>query len=678
MPTYETPGVYFERADAGAGGLAALRTDIAGFVGLARRGPAHLAVPVESFRQFESWFGGCFDNGYLAYAAQAFFENGGRRLWAVRVTSDAAAVASLDVLDASGAAAWRIEAAGAGVAGNDLQVRLVESRRTQVTAALDEADARRLLLAPVAGFSRNALIEVFSGAASLARAVVREVDAVAGRIMLDRELAGVTPRTRLRVETIAYSLEVYELGRLLAVYDDLALLPEHERYGPAILKQPWVTPERREPEGAPPASTSARAIGHFRAARGRGAEAPPSVIVRELRDATRRGALDLLTTTRTARPLAGGADGLAALTARDYLGEATSPEDSDVRQEAARRGLRALESIDELGVIAIPDIHIQPREPTRFAPPPACAVDGCLPRPETLPAPRIAAAVGDVPPRFELETIYQVQAALVGHCESRRDRIALLDPPFDTVSRATGLTTELRAWRRRFDSPFAALYAPWLDVVDPLATRPGARRDARLTRAIPPSGHMAGVIAATDFRRGVHAAPANVALGWVQGVSLNVDDTQHGILNETGINVVRALPGRGVRPMGARTLSSDTSWRYLSVRRLVSMIAKTIDASIQWAVFEPNDWRTRAKLQLVIGSFLQELWVRGALAGRTGEEAYFVRHAAVDDPFARARGELVIDVGVAPSQPFEFIVLRIGRDSNGFAIAEHDAARVAA
>ena len=123
MSAYQTPGVYFQRADADGGGIAALRTDVAGFVGLARRGPLHLAVPIESFRQFESWFGETFDNGYLAYGARAFFENGGRRMWVVRVAGAGAATAALTIADANGPA-WRIEAASPGAAGDDLSVRL--------------------------------------------------------------------------------------------------------------------------------------------------------------------------------------------------------------------------------------------------------------------------------------------------------------------------------------------------------------------------------------------------------------------------------------------------------------------------------------------------------------------------------------------------------------------------
>jgi phage tail sheath protein FI len=285
-----------------------------------------------------------------------------------------------------------------------------------------------------------------------------------------------------------------------------------------------------------------------------------------------------------------------------------------------------------------------------------------------------------VPPRFGADAIALVHAAMVEQCERRRDRIALLDPPYDAVTPLTFAVSALREWRQRFDSAFATLYAPWLAVVDPLRAIPGRRSaGAALTRAIPPSGHVAGVIAASDLTRGVHTAPANVPLAWVQDATLPLDDVRHGRLNALGINAIRVQPGRGLRVLGARTLSSDTDWRFLNVRRLLCMIEKAIDLSIQWAVFEHNDWRTRAKLALVVGSFLSECWQRGAFIGATAQEAYYVRcDESNNPPAARARGELLMEVGVAPTVPFEFIVLRIGRDANGFAIRESDPVPAAA
>jgi len=668
MRVFDTPGIYYERADASAGGISALRTDIAGFVGIARRGPPGIAVPVESVRQFEAWFGEPIDNGYLAYSARAFFENGGRRMWVARVASGATSTAGLTLFDSVGKA-WRLDASSPGVWGNDLAVRLTETRRAQTRGRVDAVDLGRLEVGDTAGFARAMLIEC-RGGPLVETAVVRDVDAAGGVLLLERPLAVLPAGAGLRVETIAYALEVFAARRLITLYDELSLIPGAERYGPLVLKQPWQTLDPRQPEvdnsRAPDADI---ALDYFRAARNRGAIAPPPIVIRELRNQAARDALRPLVGVGGAAPaapspLVGGSDGRAALVAADFIGEPPPPGTDSVIAAAMRRGIACLEAIDEIALVAVPDIHIQPRPPHGL-PPSMCGVDPCLPAPPPISQPA-SPAVGDMPPRFSLQDIYRVQAALVAHCERKRDRVALLDAPFDACAKLSFSLNELRAWRSRFETRFAALYAPWLVVVDPLRSR-GARA---LTRAIPPSGHVAGQCAAIDLRSGVHVAPANLALHWAQDTSLAFDESRHGLLNTLGINAIRALPGRGVRVVGARLMSSDPDWRFVNVRRLISMIEKAIQVSIQWAVFEPNDWRTRAKLTLVIGSFLRELWARGALVGSSTDEAYLVRCDETNNPpAARDRGDLLIDVGVAATVPFEFIVLRIGRDASGFAVS---------
>ena len=281
------------------------------------------------------------------------------------------------------------------------------------------------------------------------------------------------------------------------------------------------------------------------------------------------------------------------------------------------------------------------------------------------PAVPRAPSVGDLPPVFPESAIYQVQSALIQHCEKLRDRIALLEPPF-SASRDDKLGVgAVRAWRSRFDSKYAALYYPWLRVVDPL------RSPLSLVREIPPSGHVAGQYAQNDSQFGVHKAPANVPLIWAEDVTVFVDDAVHGILNSGGINAIRPLPGRGLRIFGARTVSSDADWRYVNVRRLMMMIEKAIEVAIQWAVFEPNSTLTRTKLNLTLTNFLLSLWQRGALMGAAAEDAFFVK--CDDDnnpPEERDQGRLVATIGVAPSRPFEFIILRVGRAHNQFEISE--------
>ena len=687
MRVYETPGVHWQGPDASAAGVAPLRTDVAGFVGIAQRGPLNVAVPVESYRQFVAWFGDAFENGYLAYCAQGFFENGGRRLWAVRVASDAASAASLVLHDALGPA-WRVSASSPGVWGQQLEIRMIEVRRQRVHATLDALDPTRLNGGPWAGFAPWDLVELVRGPERV-RAVVAQV---ATETLAQSAATGRSPATwlrlanpptpilaaeapELRIERISYNLEIHEAGRLLGVMTDLSLIPQNERYGPRVMKQPWASNNTNELLGAPPRVALADlAVDHFRVARNRSTAPAPPIVIQELRSAAQRDSLlPLLGVAGAAssarQRLTGGADGLAALTAFDFIGAPISNNEGHTSDAAlaARRGLAVLAINDDVSLIAVPCIHIRPAPLASYLPDP-CTPDKCLPVVGTFNAPP-PKAVGDTPPLFSATDIAAVQAAQVQQCETRRDRFALLDAPAHTCTQLSFSLTELREWRQQFDSAFGALHAPWLKVVDP---RRGAARSSRsdTTRAIPPCGHVAGLIAATDLRQGVHHAPANQPLAWVQDLSLAIDEERHGLLNTLGVNAIRALPGRGLRVMGARTLASSSDWRFINVRRLMSMIERAIDISLQWAVFEPNDWRTRMKVTLVVGGFLRSLWNQGALAGALIEQAFFVRCDDSNNPQSlRDAGQLLLDVGVAPVNPFEFVVLRIGRDHNGFALA---------
>ena len=263
----------------------------------------------------------------------------------------------------------------------------------------------------------------------------------------------------------------------------------------------------------------------------------------------------------------------------------------------------------------------------------------------------------------------RVQASAVEQCEQRGDRFALLDAPFSTATREDGVAA-IKAWRARFDSPYAAIYFPWLDVVDP-RTGNGLRR-------IPPCGHVAGTFAWHDIEIGVHRAPANRLLRWTQGPSWDLDDDRHAVLNMDAVNVIRAEGARGLRVMGARTLSSDPDWRFVNVRRLVTMVRKALDRSTQWAVFEPNDFFTRSKITLAVTEFLTALWQRGALAGATPEASFFVKCDEENNPAEdRDRGLLSVAVGLAAAKPFEFIVVRVGRQGNALRMAETTMRRVA-
>jgi Bacteriophage tail sheath protein len=670
VPTYSTPGVYYERVDASAPAISAIRTDVTGFVGIAACGPIDTPLPVQSWRQFQAHFGGFTGSGFLAYTVRAFFENGGRRAWIVRVAScdpqAGAKAAGITLRNSYGNEVWRMAASSPGSWGNNLEVTLTITHRAQTRTTSEPGEPHASKVESTSGFKRATLVRL-AQATTVDWKVVSDIDPVekclvwvnkdpALRLPYERPLAGFDLNRPIFIESVELTVAVRELGNPVAIYEGLALIPEHEKYGPLVLAPP-AAPTELDLQQTLPAAPHAIALAELRNL-GEGLRGISANDLRKILE-------PMTVSPELTLPLQGGADGLALLAADDFIGAEVFPEDSDALKAQKRRGIRALELVNEVAIVAVPDIHIRPAPTPMKAPLPPCIPDPCLPLAEILPALPRAPAEMELPPVFSESDIYRVQAALVQHCEDRRDRLALLDPPIAAARDDEQGVGALRAWRSRFDSKYAAFYCPWLRVVDPLNTA------ANLTRDIPPCGHVAGEYARTDFAVGVHQAPANSALVWAQDVTMAINDAVHGMLNPLGINVIRPLPGRGIRIGGGRTVSSDPSWRYVNVRRLLMMIEKAIDLSTQWAAFESNDFLTRAKLRLSLTSFLIALWERGALMGGSIQEAFFVK--CDDDnnpPSARANGRLLAEVGVAPSQPFEFVILRVGRTGNEFEITE--------
>jgi uncharacterized protein len=238
-----------------------------------------------------------------------------------------------------------------------------------------------------------------------------------------------------------------------------------------------------------------------------------------------------------------------------------------------------------------------------------------------------------------------VRDALITHCETLKDRFAILDPK-DGLS-----IEEIREVRETMDSKYAALYYPWLQVRDPSVGR---------NVHVAPSAHMAGVYARVDVERGVHKAPANEVIRNITDIEQHVTRREQDLLNPKGINALRFFPGRGNRVWGARTISSDSSWKYINVRRLFLFVEESIDEGTQWVVFEPNDEPLWARVRQTITNFLTSVWRTGALQGATADEAFFVRcdrTTMTQDDIDN--GRLICLIGIAPVKPAEFVIFRI-------------------
>jgi uncharacterized protein len=238
---------------------------------------------------------------------------------------------------------------------------------------------------------------------------------------------------------------------------------------------------------------------------------------------------------------------------------------------------------------------------------------------------------------------------MIAHCERFR-RFAVVDLPVKEDDDA------LLQWRLlHLNSTYAAGYAPWLKIVNPRINP----KDS--TMYVPPSGHVMGVFARTDTERGVFKAPANEAVRSSVGLMEDYSQRRQDLLNPGGVNLIRAFPGRGQRIWGARTLTDDPLWMYVSVRRLFLMMESSIERSTQWVVFEPNDDTTWLRVRVSVENFLNGIWRAGGLAGTSPEQAYRVR-VGLGETMTETDidlGLMIIEVSAAPVKPAEFVVFRI-------------------
>ena len=720
------PGVYIESADPAARPVAPARTDVAAFVGIAERGPLGAPTRVTSFKEFVRVFGSFVVPGFLAYAVRAFFENGGVAAWIVRAaapaigttvvnvggtrlalvpalplragtvvalsqtqTGNVTATVLRHVADADPGGAWidvdaplsGVDAremppidtsqsvrlsAGAGSAsaimlarngtdvaarftvsspgnfGNRVAVRMMRESivQTSVIAPLTGANCE-LPVASIARFARGSFVRVRQGALSAAYRVVCDVDPVKRSLIIASSLSGRAIDSALNVPLPAAF--VYSPASPMTV----EILIIHL----LVLENDQIVEDYPECSPIFPLTWSAQLINaNSRVALDVGS-VPAASLDPEAWPADTEGRL-----------LVGATDGVRMLSTDDLAA-----------------ALAALAPVREPTLIAIPDAcasgEAAPVPPQLVPPPPTCTdkkylIDPYVP-PATPPAtPGLPPQPQEAGPGFTPDESALVAQALVDFCE--RGLIADSDFPPHPSFRFALVDVHKDAdpidFRRRFDASRAAIHWPWAGVYDPLG-RPGS------VRFVPPSGHVAGSFAATDIALGPHHAAANGELAWIVDLSTNLSGNAQAVYNDEQINVIRALPNRGIRIYGARTLSSDSAWLYVPVRRLVSMVENAILDAMQWAVFEPNNPTLRAVVRRSCLTLLDTLWQRGAFAGRSQDEAYYVRCDGTNNPpSAQANGELQVDVGVAAVRPSEFIVFRVGHQHDTLEVFEEAAA----
>lgn len=589
MAEYLSPGVYVEEYDSGATPMQGVSTSTAGFVGLAERGPV-IGQPqlVTSFADYTRMYGG--------YLSKAGYGDARYLPYAVEqffMNGGARAYIMRAVPGDAKAASLttgvlRVTAANPGAWAEKMRVTVVPSSKAK-TQVFD-VDGADLTLKNADGFNAGDVVELFDGKTT-AYATIRSVlDKV---ITLDAPCTLAVADTKVGTSKYIRTCEITITARLddtVETYENLSLKPEALNYAPVKTAKSDLI--RVEVLPGKPAAAAAPAVKDENKDNKDKKDAPAAAPAPAKAAGITPYDLCAGVGEGMVLTLEGGSDGsVLNVTLDAYIGADDGP--------GKRTGLQAFQENGVVSVLAIPGV-----------------------------------------------TAPEVQAALIGFCENRKSCFAILDVPMDLKK-----TNDVATFRDMYDSTYAAMYHPWLQMFDA-----GAKR----TDYFPPSGAMAGIYARSDNSRGVHKAPANEVVRGCTGLSCNYNVGEQDILNPIGVNLIRALPGQGIRVWGARTISSNGLWKYVNVRRLFIYIEESIKANTNWVVFEPNSETLWSRVTRTIETFLATCWRDGALAGSSPEQAFFVECGPTtmtqDDI---DNGRLICQIGIAPVKPAEFVIFRI-------------------
>jgi phage tail sheath protein FI len=631
MPEYLSPGVYVEETSFRAKSIEGVSTTTTGFIGPTRFGPIDIEPElITSLVEFERMFGDRqklefsdapgVDN-YVWHAVRAFFEEGGKRLYVSRTFRPMPLPTS--------SARWAHHAAG--TVGGSPPVFRVFTRfpgrfNPRVTFTF-KAGQNVLVsdggLSALRGVFDRDVVWVHDASPTLSPPLLRSGYynllwdaehqtwrfAAAGQSLstaVGELQANLNPGSgqEVRVITVTVTVEPSTDGLSTFVASDLPVDPSHLRAGsPDSLFAYFAE--------APASLTQARSVpivltGLLTAAAG------VEILESLFAASGLQSALEDLKSSPDRRSivvsLTGGDDGERP-TENEYEG-IDDPDNSTRNGHSTKTGLKQFEDIEDISIVAAPGST------------------------------------------FGLNNGYSDQARaitglLITHATLMRYRIAVLDCG-DGQS-----LSEVRAFRAQYDSTYAALYYPWVRILDPLSQQ---------EINVPPSGFVAGIYCRNDINRAVYKAPANEVVNLALGFETFLNKSQQDVLNPEGINCFRFFEGRGMRLWGARTISSDPEWKYVNLRRYFAYLERSIDRGTQWAVFEPNGELLWTNVQHTIEDFLLNEWHNGALLGDRPEKAFFVKcDRSTMSQNDLDNGRLVCLVGVAPLRPAEFVIFRIGQ-----------------
>ncbi len=634
MPEYLAPGVYVEEVSFRSKSIEGVSTSTAGFVGPTRYGPSDGEPELlTSFGDFQRIYGGIdrlqFEDqdgaeteNYMAHAVRAFFDNGGSRLYVSRAytpVNEDDEFSGRATLVSGSPVDFTLRARFPGRAGN---MRITFAVRGSANLLAGAAPNQVVRTA-----SENDVVYVHDSGGGAIQGFY-DVVGEGTTMTLRRQGSGDVPRSSLipgthTVHLVTASVRVLKPGQFEdeQVWEELSLHPRNRNSLLALFTE---TPDSRSryltiPFAIETAITSGAGLAEVLLDAG-AQEALDLSLVSDAELATmgspagsaeRPRAADL----ETAYTLSDGSDGNLP-TADAYRGREASRDPGGAFVEAS--GLSAFESLEDISIVAAPGHSF------RYG----------------------GGAVTENEGRW-----LTIAGELITHCQIRmRYRVALLDSPNDFA------LSEVRNFRGQLDSTHAAIYYPWITVLDPLD------RNGKREIQIPPSSYVAGICARTDVLHGVFKAPANEVVMGARSFEKLLNKAQQDVLNPEGINCFRFFEGRGYRLWGARTISSDPEWKYISVRRYFAYLEHSLDRGTQWAVFENNNEALWANITSAIEDFLINEWRNGALLGEKAEQAFFVRcDRSTMTQNDLDNGRLVCLVGVAVVKPAEYVIIRIGQ-----------------
>jgi uncharacterized protein len=645
MLVYKTPGVYIEELPA-TGPIAGVGTSVAAFVGPAQAGPLFTPTKITNPTQFRTLFGDYLTapRFYMAYGVRGFFENGGTVAYVVRVGTAQRAFLELDDRGGAGGKAVRVEALQEGAAGNNLQVTVADA---QVVAAGNNARVRKARFAIASAAADSVKLQSAADAAQFRPGDVITIDGTAERVAIDRV------RTDELLLAANLAAGPYAAGQFVRIANLVVNQKTFRVENNAGIEPGSVI---QLDQGGNQDTVVVEAVNNeFVTLAGAGltkpfglAQGDADVVVTSLEFS--------LVVSRPVPPLT-----------ENFLKLSMDPRHSRYYRRVVNSALVAVTPPPVPSVQPPPGNRPLVGGPTNLA-------GGANDNLAALGLNHFQAGLAALEKVDDVNLVCMPdrtdtggQGALVAHCEKMGDRFGLLDSAFNAPPFGAGSVLGQRAAVESARG-YAALYYPWVQINDP------ASATGEDTLLIPPSGHLAGIYARSDTERGVHKAPANELIRGVVGLERVLDDVEQGELNVEGVNVLRIFPGKA-RPnvWGARTTApkDETAWRYVNVRRLFLFVEESIKVGIRWAVFEPNDLSLWKKLHRTLTEFLTRVWRSGALFGATADQAFYVKIDEELNPASvRALGQVIIEIGLAPVRPAEFVIVRIGMWEGGAEVSE--------